>query len=240
MTAGELEPEGDYDGLEFADADWAGQAARGARFMDCAVRRCALDETVLSRARIIDSVLERCARCRYGPVAVVAAGRGGLRRPARRDAAARRGAGAGRGARREDRLPESAQGEAAGRRLRGVCAGRGGLLGGGAGAGDVRGLHSRAGGLLGGADEGRRSARRGRGGHRPGDRPAGGRGDQPVPTAGSGAGVRGADRRQGRVTTARTAGLAVRGGPGGRVRRGGSGPGGPRRPGCRRDRRACR
>ncbi len=54
---GELEPEGDYDGLEFADADWAGQVARGARFMDCAVRRCALDETVLSRARIIDSVL---------------------------------------------------------------------------------------------------------------------------------------------------------------------------------------
>ncbi|MFJ8676484.1 pentapeptide repeat-containing protein [Streptomyces sp. NPDC093589] len=53
----ELEPEGDYDGLEFADADWAGQDARGARFMDCAVRRCALDETVLSRARIIDSVL---------------------------------------------------------------------------------------------------------------------------------------------------------------------------------------
>ncbi|MFJ9406448.1 pentapeptide repeat-containing protein [Streptomyces sp. NPDC101393] len=53
----ELEPEGDYDGLEFADADWAGQDARGARFMDCAVRRCALDETVLSRSRIIDSVL---------------------------------------------------------------------------------------------------------------------------------------------------------------------------------------
>ncbi|MFG2892096.1 pentapeptide repeat-containing protein [Streptomyces sp. NPDC048248] len=58
---GDLEPEGDYDGLEFAEADWAGQAARGARFMDCAVRRCALDETVLSRARIIDSVLS-CVR----------------------------------------------------------------------------------------------------------------------------------------------------------------------------------
>lgn len=54
---GELEAEGDYDGLEFADADWAGQSARGARFMDCAVRRCALDETVLGRARFIDSVL---------------------------------------------------------------------------------------------------------------------------------------------------------------------------------------
>ncbi len=54
---GELEPEGDYDGLEFTDADWGRQSARGARFMDCAVRRCGLDETVLSRARFIDSVL---------------------------------------------------------------------------------------------------------------------------------------------------------------------------------------
>ncbi|GAA2684754.1 pentapeptide repeat-containing protein [Streptomyces lunalinharesii] len=53
---GAWEPEGDYDGLEFTDVDCAGQVARGARFMDCALRRCALDETVLSRARIIDSV----------------------------------------------------------------------------------------------------------------------------------------------------------------------------------------
>ncbi|BDM72897.1 hypothetical protein HEK616_63840 [Streptomyces nigrescens] len=54
---GELEEGGDYDGLEFADADWARQSARGARFMDCALRRCGLDGTVLGRARIIDSVL---------------------------------------------------------------------------------------------------------------------------------------------------------------------------------------
>ncbi|WP_043265613.1 pentapeptide repeat-containing protein [Streptomyces sp. CT34] len=53
----ELEPEGDYDGLEFAGTDCSGQSARGARFMDCALRRCVLDEAVLSRARIIDSVL---------------------------------------------------------------------------------------------------------------------------------------------------------------------------------------
>ncbi|PJN36177.1 hypothetical protein CG747_35130 [Streptomyces sp. CB02959] len=52
----ELEPEGDNDGLEFTEVDCAGQSARGARFMDCALRRCALDETVLSRARVIDSV----------------------------------------------------------------------------------------------------------------------------------------------------------------------------------------
>ncbi len=57
-TDTELETEGDYDGLEFADADLTGQPGRGARFMDCALRRCALDETVLSRARFIDSVLD--------------------------------------------------------------------------------------------------------------------------------------------------------------------------------------
>ncbi|WP_030660175.1 pentapeptide repeat-containing protein [Streptomyces rimosus] len=57
-TDAELETEGDYDGLEFAGTDLTGQAGRGARFMDCAVRRCALDETVLSRARFIDSVLD--------------------------------------------------------------------------------------------------------------------------------------------------------------------------------------
>ncbi|GHI88299.1 pentapeptide repeat-containing protein [Streptomyces xanthophaeus] len=55
---GELEPDGDYDGLEFADLDWAGQEGVGARFMDCAVRRCALDEAGLAKARIMDSVLE--------------------------------------------------------------------------------------------------------------------------------------------------------------------------------------
>ncbi|ANZ16926.1 pentapeptide repeat-containing protein [Streptomyces noursei] len=54
---GELEPEGDYDGLEFTEVDFAGQSARGARFMDCALRRCALDEAVLSRGRLIDCVL---------------------------------------------------------------------------------------------------------------------------------------------------------------------------------------
>ncbi|KIZ13669.1 pentapeptide repeat-containing protein [Streptomyces natalensis] len=54
---GPLESEGDYDGLEFLETDWAGQTAHGARFLDCALRRCALDETVLSRARFIDSVL---------------------------------------------------------------------------------------------------------------------------------------------------------------------------------------
>ncbi|MEU3064799.1 pentapeptide repeat-containing protein [Streptomyces subrutilus] len=55
---GGLEPDGDYDGLEFADLDLAGQEGTGARFMDCALRRCALDETGLGRARFMDSVLE--------------------------------------------------------------------------------------------------------------------------------------------------------------------------------------
>ncbi|MEU9085189.1 pentapeptide repeat-containing protein [Streptomyces sp. NPDC048357] len=55
---GRLEPDGDYDGLEFADLDLAGQEGIGARFMDCAVRRCALDEAGLAKARFLDSVLE--------------------------------------------------------------------------------------------------------------------------------------------------------------------------------------
>ncbi|MFD7263230.1 pentapeptide repeat-containing protein [Streptomyces sp. NPDC059874] len=55
---GELEPDGDYDGLEFTDRDLVGQEGIGARFMDCAVRRCALDEAGLAKARFLDSVLE--------------------------------------------------------------------------------------------------------------------------------------------------------------------------------------
>lgn len=56
--AGELEPDGDYDGLEFADLDLTGQEGVGAQFMDCAVRRCVLDEAGLRKARFLDSVLE--------------------------------------------------------------------------------------------------------------------------------------------------------------------------------------
>lgn len=55
--AAELEPDGDYDGLEFRDQDFAGQDGGGARFMDCALTGCALDETRLHRARVLDSVL---------------------------------------------------------------------------------------------------------------------------------------------------------------------------------------
>lgn len=54
---GELEPDGDYDGLEFREADFAGQDGGGARFMDCALTGCALDETRLHHARLLDSVL---------------------------------------------------------------------------------------------------------------------------------------------------------------------------------------
>ncbi|MEU2059558.1 pentapeptide repeat-containing protein [Streptomyces sp. NPDC013455] len=56
-TAGELEPDGDYDGLEFRDLDLAGQDGVGARFMDCALTACAVDGTALGRARVLDSVL---------------------------------------------------------------------------------------------------------------------------------------------------------------------------------------
>ncbi|MFF9487101.1 pentapeptide repeat-containing protein [Streptomyces sp. NPDC014676] len=54
---GGLEPDGDYDGLEFREADFAGQDGGGARFMDCALTGCALDGARLSRVRVLDSVL---------------------------------------------------------------------------------------------------------------------------------------------------------------------------------------
>lgn len=56
-TGQELEPDGDYDGLEFRDADLAGQDGAGARFLDCALTGCAVDETGLGNARVLDSVL---------------------------------------------------------------------------------------------------------------------------------------------------------------------------------------
>ncbi|MFJ4784299.1 pentapeptide repeat-containing protein [Streptomyces sp. NPDC088794] len=54
---GELMPDGDYDGLELRELDFAGQDGGGARFMDCALTGCALDETRLHHARVLDSVL---------------------------------------------------------------------------------------------------------------------------------------------------------------------------------------
>lgn len=56
-AGGGLEPDGDYDGLEFREADLAGQDGAGARFMDCALTGCAVDETSLNRARVLDSLL---------------------------------------------------------------------------------------------------------------------------------------------------------------------------------------
>lgn len=52
-----LEPDGDYDGLEFTEEDFGAQDGAGARFMDCALRGCALDETRLHHTRVLDSVL---------------------------------------------------------------------------------------------------------------------------------------------------------------------------------------
>ncbi|MET9445873.1 pentapeptide repeat-containing protein [Streptomyces cinerochromogenes] len=54
---GELEPDGDYDGVEFRELDLGGQEGAGARFMDCALTGCAVDGTALGRARVLDSVL---------------------------------------------------------------------------------------------------------------------------------------------------------------------------------------
>ncbi|UOB12041.1 pentapeptide repeat-containing protein [Streptomyces sp. HP-A2021] len=57
FTGGGLEPDGDYDGLEFRAADLAGQDGSGARFLDCALTECALDEAGLRHASVLDSVL---------------------------------------------------------------------------------------------------------------------------------------------------------------------------------------
>ncbi len=54
---GELEPDGDYDGLDLRETDLGGQDGAGARFMDCALTGCVLDETSLRKARLLDSVL---------------------------------------------------------------------------------------------------------------------------------------------------------------------------------------
>ncbi|MFJ2739316.1 pentapeptide repeat-containing protein [Streptomyces sp. NPDC087440] len=59
FVGGELESEGDYDGLEFRDLDFAGQEGRGSRFMDCGLFGVALDETRLGRVRLMDCVLEQ-------------------------------------------------------------------------------------------------------------------------------------------------------------------------------------
>jgi uncharacterized protein YjbI with pentapeptide repeats len=56
-AGGELEPDGDYDGVDFRELDLAGQDGGGARFLDCALTGCGLDETRLHRARFIDAVL---------------------------------------------------------------------------------------------------------------------------------------------------------------------------------------
>ncbi|MFJ4692861.1 pentapeptide repeat-containing protein [Streptomyces sp. NPDC088766] len=55
--SGGLEPDGDYDGLEFCESDLSGQDGGGARFMDCALSACVLDGTRLHHARLLDSVL---------------------------------------------------------------------------------------------------------------------------------------------------------------------------------------
>ncbi|MFE6164905.1 pentapeptide repeat-containing protein [Streptomyces sp. NPDC056486] len=57
LGGGELEPDGDYDGVEFRDLDLSGQDGGGALFLDCAMTGCGVTEARLSRARFVDSVL---------------------------------------------------------------------------------------------------------------------------------------------------------------------------------------
>lgn len=51
-------PDGDYDGVAFDDADLGGTDGSGARFLECALRNCSLNEARWERARLLDSVLE--------------------------------------------------------------------------------------------------------------------------------------------------------------------------------------
>ncbi|MFE9659316.1 pentapeptide repeat-containing protein [Streptomyces sp. NPDC005955] len=51
------EPDGDYDGVEFTDLDCSGQDGGGAHFLDCRLSGVTLNETRLTRARIVDTVL---------------------------------------------------------------------------------------------------------------------------------------------------------------------------------------
>ncbi|WP_078895364.1 pentapeptide repeat-containing protein [Streptomyces sp. WMMB 714] len=50
--------ERDHDGVGFEDADLSGTDGAGATFLDCAIRRCSLDEARWERARLLDSLLE--------------------------------------------------------------------------------------------------------------------------------------------------------------------------------------
>lgn len=54
---GALECDGDYDRLAFRNADFTGQNAESAHFVDCILMECTLDEVRLSHARILDTTL---------------------------------------------------------------------------------------------------------------------------------------------------------------------------------------
>jgi len=54
---GDLEADGDYDGLELRDLDLNHQSAENARFLGCRLIGCVLDDAALRHAQIADSVL---------------------------------------------------------------------------------------------------------------------------------------------------------------------------------------
>jgi len=58
LYTGDLEPDGDFDGLELRDLDLSGQSAENARFLDCRFAGCVLDDAALNHAQIADTVLE--------------------------------------------------------------------------------------------------------------------------------------------------------------------------------------
>ena len=56
----QLEPQRDYEALEFVDRDFTGQDASDARFLECRLQRCCLDGVSMRRTRVVESVLAEC------------------------------------------------------------------------------------------------------------------------------------------------------------------------------------
>ena len=57
LAGGRLVDEGDYDAVELRGLDLSGQSATNARFLECGLYECRLDQADLRRARIADCLL---------------------------------------------------------------------------------------------------------------------------------------------------------------------------------------
>ena len=58
FAGGTLATGGDYDAVEFRDLDLSGQSAGNARFLECGIFGCRLDQATLRRGHFVDCVLD--------------------------------------------------------------------------------------------------------------------------------------------------------------------------------------